>query len=383
MKVKKIIAPSMPEAMEKIRLELGSDAVILNSKVVEKGGIFGFFTKKNIEVIAAVDSSKQDYPPHQNRSQDPIVKEKIFKADLKANLPINKEDNNQLLKEIEEIKLFMKKLSHDVHTGYEHYPEPLREIYRLLVEQEFTEMLRKEIVAELLEKWIINGANAPFKEVLNWLKNDLNEKLSLYDFGGISYKKKYMNIVGPTGVGKTTTLAKIAASCVLKDRKKVGFITTDTYRIAAIDQLKTYAKILGIPFEVCYNINDFRAAKEKFAHLDIVFIDTAGRNFRNEQYVRDLKEIIDFDEEIETYLVLSLTSKYSDMEAIFKQFSLVEINKLIFTKMDETVNYGSMINMILTYKIGIAYLTNGQNVPDDMIKATPQEVVNTVLGVER
>ena len=106
----------------------------------------------------------------------------------------------------------------------------------------------------------------------------------------MGFNKKYINIVGPTGVGKTTTLAKVAAETMLNQRKKVAFITTDTYRIAAIDQLKTYAKILNIPIEVAYNLEDFKRAADRFSHYDIVFIDTAGRNFRNEQYVKDLEK---------------------------------------------------------------------------------------------
>ncbi|WML50512.1 hypothetical protein RCG23_04140 [Neobacillus sp. PS3-34] len=185
-----------------------------------------------------------------------------------------------------------------------------------------------------------------------------------------------------TGVGKTTTLAKIAADCVIKYKKKVAFITTDTYRIGAIEQLKTYAKILNVPLEVCYNIDDFKEASQKFEDYDIVLIDTAGRNFRNKQYVEDLQKIIDFNKDMETFLVLSLTAKQKDMEQIYRQFSIVNINKLIFTKADETSVYGPMINMIKDHQIGVSYVTNGQNVPDDMTSANPEVLINLLLGVE-
>jgi flagellar biosynthesis protein FlhF len=206
--------------------------------------------------------------------------------------------------------------------------------------------------------------------------------MSPFSFGPINFSKKYINVVGPTGVGKTTTLAKIAAQAVLKYGKKVAFITTDTYRIAAIDQLKTYAKILNVPLEVTYTIDDFVKAKERFSHFDLILIDTAGRNFRNKQYVEDLKSVIGFDEDLETILVLALTSKYSDMLDIFEQFSSIKINKLIFTKVDETSKYGTIVNLILKNKIGVAYLTNGQNVPDDIFEASPESIANTVFGVK-
>jgi flagellar biosynthesis protein FlhF len=195
-------------------------------------------------------------------------------------------------------------------------------------------------------------------------------------------KKKYVNVIGPTGVGKTTTLAKIAADCILKHQKKVAFITTDTYRIAAIEQLKTYAQILNIPIEVCYSLKDFHAAAKKFASYDVVLIDTAGRNFRNKQYVDDLVNVLDFGMDLETYLVFALTSKQKDMEDIFRQFSTIKIDKFIFTKADETSVYGSMINLTDKFNIGVAYITTGQNVPDDFLIASPEAITNVLIGAE-
>jgi flagellar biosynthesis protein FlhF len=382
MKVKKFVAKSMPEAMKQIRTELGSDAVILNSKVVQKGGFLGFFTKKNIEVIAAID-------PIQPRDLKPVVKEKPKKAMEQQPIkpigeviaPISETKNNtDLIKEIQNLRTLMQDISSGINSSFEHYPGPLRELNNHLVKQEVSDQLRQDVLTHLIEKWYVTNASASTEEVFNWGRNYLIERLASFDFGGISYQKKFINVVGPTGVGKTTTLAKIAAECQLKDNKKVAFITTDTYRIAAIDQLKTYAKILGIPLEVSYNLNDFKAAKEKFKDYDVVLIDTAGRNFRNKQYVKDLKEIIDFNEEMETFLVLALTSKLSDMKAIYEQFSLVKINKLIFTKVDETSVYGPMVTLLDENRLGVAYLTNGQNVPDDIGVANPDMVVNTVFG---
>jgi len=325
MKVKKFIAPNMPEAMKMIRNELGKDAVILNSKVVQKGGIFGFFTKKNIEVIAAVDPQ-------------PIPKKQ----------PV---------------------------------PGPLNDINQFLSDQEIELQLRKEIMSFLLEKWYVNKGEADFEKICKWGKEYLVNSMSSLSFGAIDFSKKYINVVGPTGVGKTTTLAKIAAQAVLKYEKKVAFITTDTYRIAAIDQLKTYAKILNVPMEVTYTLDDFAKAKEKFSDFDLILIDTAGRNFRNKQYVEDLKSIIGFDDDLETILVLALTSKFSDMLDIFEQFTSIKIDKFIFTKVDETSKYGTILNLILKYKIGVAYLTNGQNVPDDIFEASPESIANTIFGV--
>jgi flagellar biosynthesis protein FlhF len=217
-------------------------------------------------------------------------------------------------------------------------------------------------------------------EVLACLEAELEKEIDGIPFGGISFSKKYINVAGPTGVGKTTTLAKMAAECVIKHKKKVAFITTDTYRIAAIDQLKTYAKILNVPLEVCYTIEDFKQAAEKLKDNDLILIDTAGRNFRNKQYVEDLQNVIDFEKDMETFLVLSLTAKQRDMEDIYSQFSIIDIDKLIFTKADETSTYGAMYNIIHKYRKGAAYITNGQDVPDDILAADPDVIVKQLLG---
>ncbi|EKN63901.1 flagellar biosynthesis protein FlhF [Schinkia azotoformans] len=382
MKVKKFIAPNMPEAMKMIRNELGKDAVILNSKVVQKGGIFGFFTKKNIEVIAAVDP--QPIPKKQPMQKEKIEPKIEFQpAPIIKSVEVPKTDA-ELLKEIKDLKEMLKGLSvHNGRDSFEHYPGPLKDMNQFLSNQEVDLQLRKEIMGFLLEKWYVNKGEANFEQITTWGKEYLVNSMSPLSFGAINFSKKYINVVGPTGVGKTTTLAKIAAQAVLKYGKKVAFITTDTYRIAAIDQLKTYAKILNVPLEVTYTIDDFVKAKERFSHFDLILIDTAGRNFRNKQYVEDLKSVISFDENLETILVLALTSKYSDMLDIFEQFSSIKIDKLIFTKVDETSKYGTILNLIFKYKIGVAYLTNGQNVPDDIFEASPESIANTVFGVNR
>ena len=239
-----------------------------------------------------------------------------------------------------------------------------------------------EVIKVTLERWYSNGAKSSLEDVYQWAREYLIQQISHLPFGGITFTKKYVNVVGPTGVGKTTTLAKMAADCILKYNKKVAFITTDTYRIAAIEQLKTYANILNVPIEVCYNLDDFQKATILFKSYDLVFIDTAGRNFRNRKYVEDLKNIIDYKQEMETFLVLSLTSKQIDMEEILQQFSTITIDKLIFTKSDETSTYGAMFNIIYSGQKAAAYITNGQNVPEDMVVASPENIVNRIIGVD-
>lgn len=365
----------MAEAMNQIRSELGNNAVILNSKVVYNGGFLGLFKKKGFEVIAAIDPNVQ------------VAEQKIYTKEThqSANqLPVKKEepDSNKIIEELNEMKELLLKQRPVLSNRFEHYPLQLKQLSIKLTDMELEDTVIDQLMVTLLHEWQQNGSEKGVTdaELIEKVKLELAEKLTSITPVHPELGKRYINIVGPTGVGKTTTVAKMAAEYVIKKRKKVAFITTDTYRIAAIEQLKTYAQILSVPIEVAYNLADFKKAADRFSHYDHVFIDTAGRNFRNKEYVEELQKLIDFDREMETYLVLAVTSKEKDMETIFSQFSLIPLQRLIFTKTDETVNHGSIINFILKHQMEVAYLTNGQNVPDDIVKASPREIVNIVFG---
>ncbi len=374
----------MPDAMKKIREDLGHDAVILNSREIVTGGFLGLFTKKNIEVIAAVDHTPSIKRPTPKK-QSVINEGRLSRSGVHHTQKTLITDNNQekLLKEIEQLKTIMSSFSSKQIEQEQEYPEPFHSISTHLEDQEVDKHLRIKTMKHLMKKWYERDEEVPAKEeVYEWLLDFLIASIEDVPMGGITFKKQFVNIVGPTGVGKTTTIAKIAAHSVLKKHKKVALITTDTYRIAAVEQLKTYAKILNIPIEVVYSIEDFKKAKDQFSHYDLVLVDSAGRNFRNPLYVEELNKVIDFTLQGETFLVLSLTSKYRDMEAIFKQFSLIKVDKVIFTKMDETSYYGAMLTFVEKNKIGVAYITNGQNVPDDIMEGSAKEIIYSILEVK-
>lgn len=385
MKVKKYIANTMPEAMKQIRAELGNEAVILNSRVVHTGGVLGFFKKRSIEVMAAADPKLESVqkpvikPAAKPKAADPYQPLKAAAKPRETERQSVSKPPAELLKEISDLKQMISRLA--VSQSGPVFPEAIMKIQVLLEEQEVDKVLQATVLSALLEKWYLNGESIKDIEVLTWLHEELEKDIEGIAFGGISFSKKYINVSGPTGVGKTTTLAKMAAECVIKHKKRVAFITTDTYRIAAIDQLKTYAKILNVPLEVCYTIEDFQQAADKLKEYEVILIDTAGRNFRNKQYVEDLQKVIDFENDMETFLVLSLTAKQRDMEDIYQQFSIIDIDKLIFTKADETSTYGAMFNMIHKYRKGVAYITNGQDVPDDILIASPDAIVKQLLGM--
>lgn len=380
MKVKKYTANSMHEAMKVIRSELGDDAVILNSKEIETGGFLGFFTKKQIEVIAAIDPTlNRKRKPVQRK--EPVIPEKGTQPSVEMKVP---DTQGNLMKEINQLKELVQGLNDHKGSEVKEYPEPFQKIEDHLRSQGVTSTIRLQALKHVMKNWYeqstIERVNA---DVHQDLLAYFQASLSNMPMGGITFDKKVINIVGPTGVGKTTTIAKLAAHCVLKKQKKVALITTDTYRIAAVEQLKTYAKILNIPLEVAYSIDDFKRAIGQFEHYDLILVDSAGRNFRNKLYVEELNKVIDFKENAETYLVLSLTSKYEDMKDILHQFDLIPINKVMLTKKDETSTYGAMLNIPLELGKGIAYVTIGQNVPDDIVEASESYILNCLFEVNK
>jgi flagellar biosynthesis protein FlhF len=368
----------MAEAMQKVRKELGEDAVILNSKVIYTRGFLGLFKKKNLEVIAAIDPQvvKEKKERKAALTQKPIQDKPIVE---KKKIDPSPKRSDGVEKELKELKQMIQTLTSK--SQYDHYPEEIKEVLIYLQQHDLEESLVFKTAEYLIanrEEKSMQGASAE-DNTLALAKQFLQDKLSNVPSGGVTYQKKYINVIGPTGVGKTTTLAKMAAEAVIEKRKKIAFITTDTYRIAAIEQLKTYAQLLNVPVEVVYKVEDFKKAIEKFSDFDLIFIDTAGRNFREKKYVEDLQKIIDFNEEMETYLVLSLTSKENDLKEIIHQFSTIDINKFIFTKLDETSSYGTMINLMVDYKIGTAYVTTGQSVPEDIEEMEKERTVHLLF----
>lgn len=259
-------------------------------------------------------------------------------------------------------------------------PEPLKKADQLLAKKGVSPAIRTKALGRLISTSLRDGEEWTDEKTLAHLTDALADLLPDNLEQDVAIHSQYVVLFGSTGVGKTTTLAKLAASSVLEKQKKIAFITTDTYRIAAVEQLRTYAELLNAPLEVCYTKEEFKAAQQKFADFDHVFIDTAGRNFKDGQYVRELKEIIPFERKIQAFLVMSATSKYEDMKELIKQFSSIPIDQLIFTKVDETDSLGSVMNLLAESRIGLGYITNGQNVPEDIRYLSNAAFVRLLTG---
>ena len=256
----------------------------------------------------------------------------------------------------------------------------LRLLYNTMIDNEVDDKYAAEIIseAESLKKPGIS---------MDFILGNIYQKMILR-FGkseGITPAKEGPRIVffiGPTGVGKTTTIAKIASSVSLNEKKKVALLTTDTYRIAATDQLRTYASILGVPFRVIYEPDELVKAYEDMKDCEYIFVDSAGHSHRNEELLLKQKEFLRTatDRDPRIFLVLSATTKYKDLKKIADNYREISDYQLIFTKLDETGEYGNLYNMKCESGATIAYVTYGQNVPDDIEAFNPQKTVKNLLG---
>ena len=245
---------------------------------------------------------------------------------------------------------------------------------------------RQEVNEEILNNMAAHAeagetlSDSQSREAKLTLKKFLSENINFSE--GIKLNRHGVRIaalLGTTGVGKTTTLAKIAAKFVLEQGITAALITADTYRISAVEQLRTYSDILGLPLEIVYSPAELSKAINKHRNKDLILIDTAGRSQHNEYQLKELQEFLRTNQRIEKHIVLSATTKISDAKDILEKFSICEPDKIIFTKTDETARVGLILNLLFKQKLSLSYLTNGQSVPDDITPASSESLVDLLL----
>ncbi|TCK97910.1 flagellar biosynthesis protein FlhF [Natranaerovirga hydrolytica] len=369
------------EAMLKVKEELGKDALIVNIKTIKPKGFYKLFRKTSIEVTAAVDENIS------NSNEKKANKE--FITNEKSGIIEQKTQNENLdikglEKKIEDIQSLFLNQEHvkgepksDNEVTSNKVNQIIKSIYNQLLDNEVDEAVANEIIQELhLKKTedLDNALMVAYNKIIEILEKP--EILDEIEKG--SSKKVFF--IGPTGVGKTTTIAKIASHYVLNQKKNVALITADTYRIAAVEQLRTYANILCIPLKVIYSVEEMEEAINEFQDKDLILIDTAGRSHKNEIQIQELGHLIGSVEDKETYLVLSATTKYKDLINITKRYNHISNYKLIFTKFDETSCYGNILNIKKKTNAKLSYSTFGQNVPDDIKEIDVQEIAKHLLG---
>lgn len=400
--IKRFIVNDMNEAMTRIRYELGNTAVIISQRKIKRPGIKGLFLPKQIEVTAAVEnetssgkdnklqakvkeiieksetvSKKGEHIEKEsinNNSTENVI-EKAEKPSIKNRNDIHEEDNtsSDLYKEISDMKNMIKSISDNKSLPVEREDEI--EIRKLLKENDFDE----EISEDIIKRYLLKNP-----EVREEYKEDLKEILK--DMINISEEKDEdgaIILVGPTGVGKTTTIAKLAGKKSLIEKKKTALITIDTYRIGAVEQLKTYAEIMNIPFRVVVTLKDMDDAIEEFKDYDVLLIDTTGRSSKNTMQISELRAFISKVNTKNINLVVSATTKNNDIKSIIEGFKCLQYSKVIITKLDETSTYGSIMNIMCSSKKDVQYFTTGQNVPDDMTYFSEEKIIKLLLGDEK
>jgi flagellar biosynthesis protein FlhF len=283
--------------------------------------------------------------------------------------------------ELREIKDFMKEITQaqdGITLRTTVLPANLRAVYQKLISCEIEEAIVEGIMRSLRERLTEKELND------NHLVDETLAKLIAQRIevsGALAVgNHKIVAFVGPTGVGKTTTMAKLAANYTLLEKKKVAMITVDTYRIAAVEQLKTYAEIMGIPIEVVFTTKELVPALHKHREKDLILVDTAGRNPLNEGHMDELRKFLDQDSNIDVHLVLSITTKPKEIIETFNRFEVAKVHHIIFTKLDEAASFGNLLSAVAWAKRPVAYITTGQNVPEDIELADSTKLAKLILN---
>jgi len=373
------VADTAQKAIIQVKQDLGKDALILHSRPFKEGGFLGLFGKKRFEVLAAVDENierarvnshfsvvaKKDSAPmtqvnHQvNHQVNPQVNS-VVKSEAKPEKSSIIPEIQLLRKELEELRQAVEEVSKRVQAERDESSLAPQESLKRQLEPETSRTHETKQNTTVQKRRLTLPAPAPIK---------------------INSRPTVVVLIGPTGVGKTTTIAKLAANFALFEGKSVGLITIDTYRIAAVEQLKTYAEIINLPIEVVYTVGEFKKALSKLGDKDLILVDTAGRSQKNKHHIKELKQFLAGRNPDETHLVLSANTKLDDLLETAEAFQAVSYNRLIITKLDETNELDNIIEFLDKINIPISYVTTGQSVPED-IEVAVSEVFKRFIDRE-
>jgi len=381
MLVKRYHANDMQQAMDTVIRELGSDAVILNSRKVRKKGLKNLFRKPILEVMVAYDPANVPAVKKLNFSQGTPSASTTQKEQNKAADAISKEQLERLdmrIGEIDEmLSGFIDKFSYVKRDITYDYPEEVQELLQRMIENQVREELAHSLAKET-ESLLRKQPGTSAAEVL--------EHLILEQLGRpepILHKKftqKVVLVLGPTGVGKTTTIVKLAAEFSVKQKKKIGIINTDTFRIGAQEQLQTYADIMGIPMQVVYRADELDEALESMSDRDLVFVDTAGKRPGDEQHKEDILDIVRIMKPEDILLCLASTTGFASIKEIIDTYGFVDEYRLLITKLDETKYRGLLLNISWYAQKPLAYVTTGQNVPDDIEIVNVESIAKQIIS---
>jgi len=444
MQIKRYRGADMAEALQKVKEELGTEAIILSTRQVRGGGgKFGLFGKPMLEVTAARDmngaadalglegglGSNGDFPdplapPQPSSRWGALLRGKSATGGeppaggfMRQMMARSRIETRQLLTPLQDDIQELKEILHAVGDSQRATLREEEDLHQIRAEMgEMRQMMHQlnsssaglreadmpENLVVLFQQMTFNGMEDKFARRLveEAAKNIPPGELEDFSYvkiflarmlmkivkvsGGIHVnegQQKAVALIGPTGVGKTTTVAKLASEQMLKHNRKVALITVDTFRIAAVEQLKVYARIMGVPITVVNNKTELRQAMADHREADVVFIDTGGRSQRDELQMSELRKLFGGEDGIELALTLSCTTKDADMADITRRFGDLPLSAIHFTKLDESTTYGALINHAIRFKTPIGYLATGQKVPEDIEVASKERLVDLLLNI--
>ena len=438
--VKKFQAPTEMEAIIKAREELGSTAVVLNIKSIKQRGLARLFKKDAVEVTAAleekdiVDGINKNKPVFDNNAAsgqeakpERMINQSMVSGGTSSTINLIADDNTavssasaieQKLDSLHNLLQNQGNLNSDMSSSGSQgktvaasaYTKRMSDIKEDISgaagenkQVKERENANYKFLQLIYKKLIDNEVDSRFAdEIIGEIENSLKKESNLDSIRAAVYQKiilklgkpktiemgdkaKVIFFIGPTGVGKTTTIAKIASSFKIEKEARVAFITADTYRIAAVEQLNTYASIIDCPVSVVYSVEDMNKSLSEYKDYDLILVDTAGRSHKATEQMDELKAFIEevaqrADEfDFECYLTLSLTTKYKDLKSIADKYDDVDW-AVIFTKLDETCSVGNILNIRMLTDRPLSYTTSGQNVPDDIEVINEQGIARQLLG---
>ncbi len=400
MRIKRYVARTMQDALDAVRQEFGPDAVILHTRKARRRGLAALFGGERFEVIAALDADGVASRNARRPRTAPGPPEPARGPAFAAYQPPQRTGHGPGLEGTGATRA----VEHATREAWPRAGAPqiggvagayvgtggvgadawatlFVEVHERLLDADVDPDLAEAIIQAARMRMRRRDAQAPGTSPHELVLELIADAIPVA--GGVDLaagSRRVVALVGPTGVGKTTTLAKIAALTALFGRKRVAFITADTYRIAAVEQLRTYAEIIGVPCEVVYTPSEMRQAVASLDDRDLVLIDTAGRSPRSGMHMAELRAFLEAAQVDEAHLVLSMTTRPRDLMETVERFAPCGANRLIFSKLDETTHLGAILGVASSVRIPVSYVTYGQNVPEDIEVADASLIARWILA---
>jgi flagellar biosynthesis protein FlhF len=380
MQIKTFRAKTMQQALNLVRHELGPDAAVLHTRELNSGLVRRMVFGRQYEVAAATAVNVPSRLPARLKEQGAGSREQGVN-EHHAVSTLHAPGSMLLAGQLDRLQEMIENLCERSSTTPQHnLPEAFFHVYTDIIEADVDEAIARDLVDRVRLDQGAQGIADPLL-IKARVAQLLEDEISVT--GPITMntdKCRLVALVGPTGVGKTTTIAKLAANHRLREKKRVGLITVDTYRVAAVEQLRTYADIIDLPMEVVATPREMREAVSRMRHLDLVLMDTAGRSPRDEVKIQELRSLLAEAEPDQVMLVLSATAGARSLTTTAERFAEVGTTALLLTKLDEATSLGHLASLVRECRLPVSYLTDGQNVPDDIQVAERRRLAYLMLG---